>query len=113
MEGAGLTWTDIGNVIENYQDGKYTEAEMQEAIRAAAAVNPDQRWKKTTLTFLDLDGNPAWSDVIEFCRKHEHKLDPRNQEFLTSVATQVVYRQLSLKQQEWLRSIFLRVGGRF
>ena len=86
------------------------DAGYQDGLRAA--VNKQQG----SLDFRGVDGDVDWHEVALWCQKRDDRddrLSDREREFVDTVAAQTVYREPSVKQARWLKSIFLRLGGRF
>jgi len=47
-----------------------------------------------------------------YCHQRSNLLRCHEQTFITDMAAQTVWREPTEKQAKWLRSIFLRLGGR-
>jgi hypothetical protein len=62
--------------------------------------------------FRNIDGMPSWDKIACWCQHPSDRLRPREQEFINSVAARAVWRSLTEKQEKWLRSIFLKLGGK-
>jgi hypothetical protein len=62
--------------------------------------------------FHNTDGMPAWDVVARFCQQHGDRLRDKEREFINDMAARTVWREPTAKQQKWLRSIFLRLGGK-
>jgi hypothetical protein len=56
--------------------------------------------------------DPDWREVARYCYRKRTQLSEREAEFVESVSSQLVWRDPTEKQRKWLRSIFLRLGGR-
>lgn len=64
--------------------------------------------------FTNTDGTVCWRDIAAFCQKHRQRLQDRERKFVDDMAEQTRFRNdLTEKQQSWLRSIYLRLGGDF
>jgi hypothetical protein len=62
--------------------------------------------------FLDEDGMPDWHQIARWCQRHDDRLRDKEAQFVAQMAGRTVYEQPTEKQELWLRSIFLRLGGR-
>jgi hypothetical protein len=115
----GLSFFDIATVIEScngeIEEKKYSDKDaeiifkrgMEKGIeqgRAAEAAPPE---------FYDTDGRPRWNAIALFCQKEIARLYKQNErEFVADMAGYTLYRQPSPKQEQWLMSIFVKLGGR-
>ena len=121
MQNEAISWCDIGNLIENgfgCDDGKYTEAEMQEYGRAkreegvatgikiglARAGNGRSNGQLTL---------PSPVDMADFCHGRAGQLkDDKQREFISDmlVITQRG-RTLSRGRLAYLASLYIQIGG--
>ena len=78
MQGAGVTWSDIGNWIEHgneHDDGKYTENELQEYGQALRAEGVEAGIK-IGMARKSNDGAgvlPSTAAMAEYC--HQRPID--------------------------------------
>jgi hypothetical protein len=119
----GLNLNDIGIVIENaVADGpleiepkKFTETqaskiyEMGKQDGRAEEANNHPAVEVTE--YYDAAGNPQWSAIALYCQKHIQLLPPRNHEFVDKMASQMVYREPSPAQGNYLISLFRQLGS--
>jgi hypothetical protein len=119
MHGEGVSWTDIGNVIEFERDeGKYSEAEMQEFAQAARAEGI-KAGIKLGLTRASNGGNgrltlPKPVEMAEYCHDRLGQMkDDKQRDFIADMY--VITRRgknLSPGRLGYLASIYIQIGGR-
>jgi hypothetical protein len=120
MRSGGITWTDIGDVIEFERDeDKYSESEMQEVAQAARAEGVEAGIKIGQARASNGGGNghfrlPEARTMAEYCHDRPNRLkDDKQRDFVSNVF--VITRRsarLSLKQLGYLASIYIQIGGR-
>jgi hypothetical protein len=114
----GVSWTDIGDAIER-DEGKYTEAEMQEFAQAVRAEGLEAGIKIGLARVSNGGGNghlllPEPAEMAEFCHERLGRLkNDRERTFAIEmyVITQRGVR-LSLGRLGYLASLFIQLGGR-
>jgi hypothetical protein len=121
-EGAGLSWTDIGDWIEggDPDDSKYTEDEMQETYRVARAEGVAAGIKIGQARAGNGSGNgritlPNPQEMAGYCHDRLPRLkDDKQREFITDMflITRQGSRGLSLNRLGYLASIYIQIGGR-
>jgi hypothetical protein len=47
-----------------------------------------------------------------WCQHHADRLRTNERQFVNDMAARSVWRPLTAKQEKWLRSIFLKLGGK-
>ncbi len=120
MQSDGVTWTDIGNGIEHgsEDDGKYTEAEMQEF--APGRSREGSRGIKIGMARASNgSGNghlvlPEPSEMAEYCHDRLARLkDDKQRDFVSDMYV-ITQRgmSLSLGRLGYLASIYIQIGGR-
>jgi hypothetical protein len=122
MQSAGVSWSDIGNMIEPGKDpDKYSEEEMQEFAQAARADGVEAGIKigMSRAKARSSSGNghlvlPAPVEMAEFCQARRAQLKDDNQrEFVDDmVIITRRHRGLSLGRLGYLASIYIQHGGR-
>jgi hypothetical protein len=118
MRANNVTWSDIGNDIER-DDGKYTEAEMQEFAQAARAEGIEAGIKIGMTRANSNGGNggltlPRPCDMAEFCHQRLGQLkDDKQRDFVSDIYV-ITQRgkDLSLGRLGYLASIYIQNGGR-
>ena len=108
----------LSDLIEHGNGGQLSEAEMKklydagyadgraDGVRAAEAkLHHDQDG------FRDIDGIPSWHEVAIWCQRRSERLRETEAGFLDDMAGRTVYSEPTPKQEKWLRSIYLRLGG--
>jgi hypothetical protein len=119
MQSEGVSWSDIGNIIEQNADGKYTEEELQEygqALRAEGVeagiqvglARANRRGSNGHLTL------PDPREMAEYCHGRLNWLkDDKQREFVADV---FVYTRRGMKLSPgrlgYLASIYIQQGGR-
>jgi hypothetical protein len=99
----------------NHNGKALSEAEMRQLYDAGFADGFRIAEEKLhgSLDFRGIDEcDLDWHEIALWVQKRDERLSDREREFVDSVAGQTVYREASEKQQKWLKSIFLRLGGR-
>jgi hypothetical protein len=122
MRSEGVTWTDIGNMIEQggkqRDDGKYTEAEMQEFAQTLRAEGVEAGIKiGVTRGQVRSNGHivlPKPSEMAEYCHERLNRLkDDKQRDFVSDmVVITRGGRSLSLGRLGYLASIYIQIGGR-
>jgi hypothetical protein len=122
MQSHGITWVDVGNWIEQgdkfeHNDGKYTEAEMQEFAQASRAEGVEAGIKIGMARASRSNGHivlPEPSEMAEYCHARLGRLkDDKQREFIADMFV-ITQRQknLSLGRLGYLASIYIQIGGR-
>jgi hypothetical protein len=119
MRSAGVTWTDIGDVIENgdENEGKYTESELQEYGQALRAEGVEAGIKIGMTRTSNGNGHlalPKPSEMAEYCHDRPSRLkDDKQRDFVNDMY--VITRQgasLSPRRLGYLASIYIQIGGK-
>ena len=122
MESEGISWSDVGNWIEHsgaHDEGKYTEAELQEFGQALRAEGVEAGIKIGMARASNGRGNgrlvlPEPSEMAEYCHERPHRLkDDKQREFIDEMYAKT-RRGISLQLGTlgYLVSIYIRLGGR-
>jgi hypothetical protein len=124
MADLGLDWRDIGNFVEsgndsgNDGDGKYSEAEMVEAIRVARAEGVEDGARIAAARSNGGGGGgelalPPPREMARFCNDRLGQLKDANQrEFIGDMLLVTQRRSLSRGQLGYLASIYIQIGGK-
>ena len=119
MDGAGITWSDVGNWIElGDNDGAYTEDELQQFGRARHAEGIEAGIKIGEARKSNDGGNghsalPKPADMAEYCHERLGRLkDDKQREFVTDMYLIARHtKKLSLGRLGYLASIYIGIGG--
>ncbi len=124
FQSEGVDWCDIGNVVDPdpEDDGKYTEAEMQEYGQAARAEGIEAGIKIGLARAANGNGNggltlPPPGDMAEFCAARRRQLKDDNQrkfidEMVAATHNQMFSRyRLRSGQLGYLASLYIQHGG--
>ena len=122
MRSEGVNWTDIGDVIEHggeRNEGKYTEAEMQEFCQAVRTEGVEAGIKIGTTRASNGGGNghltlPKPSEMAEYCRERPNRLkDDAQRKFIDEMYVKT-RRGITLQPGTlgYLASIYIKLGGR-
>ena len=122
MESEGVSWSDIGNWIEQgdeHDEGKYTENELQEFGQAMRAEGVEAGIKIGEMRVSNGGGNghlmlPKALEMAEYCHERLSRLkDDKQREFVTDMYV-ITQRgmNLSLGRLGYLASIYIQIGGR-
>jgi hypothetical protein len=95
-------------------NGKLTEAEMRKLYDAGfeAGVHAVENKRHGDEDFHNTDGTPSWHAIAVWCQRHDDRLRDNERQFINTVAARTAYREPTAKEEKWLRSIFLRLGGK-
>jgi hypothetical protein len=119
MQGEGVTWTDIGDVIEHGGDGEYTEDDLQQYGQALRAEGVEAGIKIGEARRNNGSGNghltlPKPFEMAQYCHDRLGRLkDDKQRDFVGDmyVVTQRGAR-LSPGRLGYLASIYIQIGGR-
>jgi hypothetical protein len=114
LKSVGADWHSLAEHLEKLDGGGLTQAEMKKLYDAGYqdGVRAAENKMHGNSDFRDIDGFPAWSEIALYCQRNSRRLRLNEQEFVNDLASQTVWREPTEKQAKWLRSIFLRLGGR-
>src|SRR5215831_8165909 len=90
MQSEGVSWSDIGNIIEQNADGKYTEEELQEYGQALRAEGVEAGIAIGAARAANGSGNgnghltlPSPAEMADFCHTRRGRLkDDKQREFI-------------------------------
>jgi glucose-6-phosphate dehydrogenase assembly protein OpcA len=96
----------VAERIEKPSD-KLSDAEMKEIFDAGIAKGLQQAKRQARIngTF------PSAHDMALYCRERDDRLREKERDFINDMAARSIWRGLTQRQEEWLKSIFLRLGG--
>jgi hypothetical protein len=124
MENAGVSWSDVGNWIEHggeHDDGKYSEAEMQEFAQAARAEGVDAGIKIGMTRATGAGGNghltlPSPVEMADFCHARRRQLkDDKQREFvddMIAATRRFGGHRLQRGTLGYLASLYIKHGGK-
>jgi hypothetical protein len=114
LKGVGADIHALADRIEKPNGGALTDTEMKKLYNAGYedGVRAAENKMHGNSDFHDIDGFPAWSEIALYCQHNNRRLRPTEQEFVNDMAAQTVWREPTPKQAKWLKSIFLRLGGK-
>jgi hypothetical protein len=114
LNSAGADIHTLADRVEHANGGGLTEAEMRKLYDAGydAGVRATEDKHHGSGDFHNTDGSPDWSEIALYCQRHNDRLRPTEQTFIDDMASRTVWREPTPKQAKWLRSIFLRLGGK-
>ena len=125
MQKAGVSWTDIGDVIAagsepGCGDGKYTDAEMCEVAQVARAEGIEAGIKMGVARASNGNGNgqltlPKPTEMAEYCHDRLHQLkDDKQRDFVCDMCVVTQRRtHLSRGQLAYLASVYIQTGGKY
>jgi hypothetical protein len=63
--------------------------------------------------FHTIDGLPDWHQMARWCQTHRlsDRLRENERKFINDVCARTVWGEPSIRQRDWLTSIFCRLGG--
>jgi hypothetical protein len=119
MQNEGVSWSDIGNIIEQNADGKYTEEELQEYGQALRAEGVEAGIKIGQARASNGGGNghlmlPSPAEMAGFCYGRRGQLkDDKQREFINDMRRLTLFnRVLSPGRLGYLASIYIQNGGK-
>jgi hypothetical protein len=120
MQSEGITWTDIGNMIERTADGKYTEDEMQQFALAVRKEGVEEGIKigmaraQTQQRSNGYTVLPEASEMAEYCHEQLNRLrNDWQRDFIADIYAITRRRVgLSLPRLANLAKIYIEIGGR-
>jgi hypothetical protein len=106
------TGSDIHALVG--QTNGVSEAEMAKLYAAGfeAGMRAVEQKHFGNRGFYNTDGMLAWDVVARFCQQDSDRLRDKERQFINDIAAKTVWGEPTAKQQKWLRSIFLRLGGK-
>jgi hypothetical protein len=87
--------------------GGLSDAEMQEIFDAGVAKGLRQAKQQLRINGVF----PSAHDMALYCRQHDDRLREKERDFVNDMAARSIWRGLTQRQVEWLKRIFLRLGG--
>ena len=95
-------------------NGKLTEAEMRKLYDAGydAGLHAAEAKFHGDEDFHNTDGTPSWHTIAVWCQRRDERLRDNERQFINDMASRTVWRDPTVKQEKWLRSIFLKLGGK-
>jgi hypothetical protein len=119
MQNEGVSWSDLGNIIEQNADGKYTEEELQEYGQALRAEGVEIGVKIGMTRASNGGGNghltlPSPAEMADFCHARRGQLkDDKQREFINDMCRLTLFnRVLSPGRLGYLASIYIQNGGK-
>src|SRR5262245_45244359 len=114
LSSAGADLHALADHVEKTNDTKIPQEEMQRLYNAgfAEGYRVAEEHMHGNGDFRNVNGMPSWSEIARFCHHRDYRLSAREREFISSVSAHIEWREPSEKQGKWLRSIFLRLGGK-
>ena len=114
LKSAGTDIHTLAERIEKPNGIGLTEAEMKKLYDAgfSAGMREAENRRYGSADFHNVDGTPHWHEIALFCQQHNDRLTVKEKPFVNDMAARTVWREPTEKQAKWLKSIFLRLGGR-
>ena len=111
LSGAGCTFVDLAALIENGKteeaEGKYSEAEALQMYQSGF-VDGQKSVEPQAPHQID------WPRIADAVAQHTDDLNSKEREFVTDVTRRIrVGRELTEKQANWLKDIYLKLGRRY
>jgi hypothetical protein len=118
LKAAGGDIHVLADLVEQTDGGKLSEAEMKklydagyEAGRADGVRAVEAKLQHDEDGFRSTDGVPSWHEVAVWCQRRSNQLRATEVGFVDDMAGNTLWREPTPKQEKWLRSIYLRLGG--
>jgi hypothetical protein len=114
LKSAGADIHTLAERVEKPNGSGLTEAEMKKLYNAGfnAGMREAENRRYGSADFHNVDGTPHWHEIALFCQQHNDRLTVTEKPFVNDMAARTVWREPTEKQAKWLKSIFLRLGGR-
>jgi hypothetical protein len=115
--------SDIHALAEHVKNGNgLTDADKQKirseienahAIGYAEGVKAAEAKQHGTGAFRNTDGKLEWTEIALFVQREKHRLPEKHHKFVDDMAARTVFgREPSLKQHQYLHSLFYQLGGK-
>ena len=116
----GADMHDLADHIENGHGlSEADKQKIQAAIESARAegyaegVRMAEAQQNGTGIFRNTDGKLDWTEVALFVQRQKHRLPDKHHEFIDDMAARTPFgREPTLKQHQYLHSLFHRLGGK-
>ena len=116
----GADMHDLADHIENRRGlSEADKQKIQAAIENARAegyaegVRMAEAQQNGTGVFRNTDGKLDWTEVALFVQRERHRLPDKHHEFINDMAARTPFgREPTLKQHQYLHSLFHRLGGK-
>jgi hypothetical protein len=104
----------LADRIERANGSALSEANMKELYDAGYSDGRRDAENKQfgSADFCNTDGTLQWHQIALYCQLHSNLLRGQEPTFINDMASRTVWHEPTEKQAKWLRSIFLRLGGR-
>ena len=114
LKAAGSDIHALAERVEKPNVGSLSEAEMKKLYDAgySAGHRDAENQRFGSADFINVDGTPNWHQMALYCHQRSNLLRCQEQTFVNDIAARTVWREPTEKQGKWLKSIFLRLGGR-
>jgi hypothetical protein len=91
-----------------------SQAEMKKLYDAGydAGIKAEANKQFNGADFCGVDGLPDWAAMARFCQVNDSRLSDKERKFVSDMASRTVWREPTENQGKWLKSIFLKLGGR-
>jgi hypothetical protein len=91
--------------------------ELSDAVKLGlykAGFEDDKRATEDAqpVSFHSVDGASNWHEMALWCQQHSNRLRTNECEFINDMASRTVWREPTEKQGKWVKSIYLRRGGK-
>jgi hypothetical protein len=120
LESAGSNILALADHVEN--GNGLTEADKQKirneiesarAVGYAEGVKAAEAKQHGTGAFRNTDGKLEWTEIALFAQREKHRLPEKHHKFVDDMAARAAFgREPSLKQHQYLHSLFYQLGGK-
>ena len=121
LEKYRCSFLDLADHVEN-GGGSLSDADKQKirseienarAIGYAEGVKAAEAKQHGTSAFRNTDGKLEWTEIALFAQREKHRLPEKHHKFVDDMAARTVFgREPSLKQHQYLHSLFYQLGGK-
>jgi hypothetical protein len=123
LHGAGMDMHGLADAI-GANGRKYTEAQVTEIYQAGVADGERKAMELAKVNaivvseddngFHDVEGSvsASWTKMAEFCYARINRLSSNHQQFVRDMKARPSNRRLTEKQTSYLRSLYIKLGGR-
>jgi hypothetical protein len=106
----------IASMIEQPPNDKLSKADMKRLFDAGFAAGyaaaEDTKFGSNDFHDTSNGGGKSVHEMALYCQDRAGRLSEKEQEFISSVAARTIWRTATPKQEKWLRSIYLKLGGK-
>jgi len=112
LQSAGADIHALAAIVEH--GGELNQTEMKKLYDAgySEGLRVAENKLHGSEDFRNIDGLPSWHEIALWCQQRSDRLQSRESEFISHMASLTVWREPTEKQAKWLKSIYYKLGGK-